>query len=101
MSKHTPGPWKPYWYGGATTVGHAQDNFQRIAEITHTSKSDSEITANAKLIAAAPDLLEACRILADYYKGHEATDDQAAKYAGGGVYHALLAARAAIAKATT
>jgi hypothetical protein len=53
-----------------------------------------------KVVAAAPDLLEACTVLADYYKGHEYTDDQAAKEAGGGVYRALLAARIAIAKAT-
>ena len=49
--------------------------------------------------AAAPELIAACRTLADYYAGHEATDDQAAKEAGGGVYRALLASRAAIAKA--
>lgn len=91
-AQHTPGPWT---LGGCSgrmvkpVAPYGGDGF--IADV--------DTLPNAHLISAAPELLAACQTLADYYKGHEATDDQAAKEAGGGVYRALVAARAAIAKA--
>ena len=62
MSKHTPGPW-----GGLTLLngnltigidwpeGDERDHF--LCEVT--SGDPAELEANAKLIAAAPELLEA------------------------------------------
>ena len=58
MSKHTPGPWTP----SASRVN--ANNDERICWIAplvgHDVCGDREI-ANARLIAAAPELLEACR----------------------------------------
>ena len=68
--KHTPGPWTMHprfddgaevrallapvaWCGVATTVGSSGDQ----------SIDAAEARANARLIAAAPDLLEACERL--------------------------------------
>ncbi len=59
MSKHTPGPWivsrganvKPFSVEAATST---------IADI-YRAKGHGTCEANARLIAAAPELLEACR----------------------------------------
>lgn len=54
--EHTPGPWKAYELpqkiGYATHEIHFNDDGECVAEIVHGE-------ANAQLIAAAPDLLEA------------------------------------------
>jgi hypothetical protein len=61
--KHTQGPWKSYLYGkdsyGRTiaTVG-ANDGNNRICELCAVDLPVDSIEANAKLIAAAPDLLQ-------------------------------------------
>ena len=58
--EHTPGPWesRPCCYAHYThKIIHAQKD---IAQ-TIRSFSAKEAEANARLIAAAPDLLEACR----------------------------------------
>lgn len=85
MSKHTPGPWAYAWAGGIALV------FQK-GEATIASSipydDDNEIPqveANARLIAAVPDLLEAL-------KGVLRVADRATVE--------FDAARAAIAKAT-
>lgn len=103
MSKHTPGPWiarEPSdgdeWffghrlrngiYGKQIVVSDSRDN-----EIcVYSGNTDGEI-ANARLIAAAPDLLEACiEILAEMQVWE--TDQ--------GTHPAATKARAAIVKAT-
>jgi hypothetical protein len=61
-NKHTSGPWKSYLYGkdsqGRTiaTVG-ANDGNYRICEISPYDLEFADVAANARLIAAAPDLL--------------------------------------------
>lgn len=61
--KHTQGPWKSYFYGkdsnGQTiaTVA-ANDGNNRICELCPFYPSENEISHNAYLIAAAPDLLQ-------------------------------------------
>ena len=87
MSKHTPGPWKveptlrPDWDDdplGEYTVQPAADRLTERYFATDGDSPDNEYTAeigtaqldaihaenaaNARLIAAAPELLEACRI---------------------------------------
>lgn len=74
MTKHTPGPWKHYvthplsgavWfvvtdkdgYGPIIDVG-GKDNNGQIAEAKYLITDGNEIEANARLIAAAPELLE-------------------------------------------
>lgn len=92
---HTPGPWeavdkRPDGFRGYS-IFHG-DQF-----VAHVGDSDSvtPIDANARLIAAAPELLEACELLIEQY---EASGD----FTIGGklTNRPFSMARAAIAKAT-
>lgn len=91
MSKHTPGPWKATFKAGTYLIQSPE--WRTIALAGYT---DSEDDANARLIAAAPDLLEAIRSMVDMFERHidgrEGPDDAAARWDK---------ARAAIAKAET
>lgn len=62
-AKHTPGPWKPWFYvqNKRLGIGHwafAKPNAHPIP-LGDCKESNEEAAANARLIAAAPDLLEA------------------------------------------
>lgn len=64
VSKHTKGPWVvvPYGDGDSLVVCSDEEGNWRIAFMATTAGSREErieIRANARLIAAAPDLLEA------------------------------------------
>lgn len=66
MSKHTPGT----WYAVGAWVEMEDDNVADICTCNpadigqeHLGRSDEEIMANARLIAAAPDMLEALQEL--------------------------------------
>ncbi len=73
MSKHTPGPWGINKYGGVgagknflcpviiDSTGDPFDGFHVFDGKGDLSKE--EIAANVALIAAAPELLEACKAL--------------------------------------
>ncbi|MBA43595.1 MAG: hypothetical protein CMF62_06285 [Magnetococcales bacterium] len=52
--KHTPGP----WLADGFFVSTKDDEHSIVSAVI--SKPDEELKANAHLIAAAPDLLEAC-----------------------------------------
>jgi hypothetical protein len=52
-TKHNPGPWKYIAWHGQHGVHDAMDN-----DVCETFGEDAQ--ANARVIAAAPDLLEAC-----------------------------------------
>lgn len=88
-SKHTPGPWRRTldWTSRYKTI-FADRNTQIAHLVVNGSvQTNSEIEGNANLIAAAPDLLQACKdalLLAELYDIEGAAID---------------AARAAIAKA--
>jgi len=85
MSKHTPGPWA--WDVDYDVVlGSNKSTVCKIA----TGEDREEEDANARLIAAAPDLLVACRGLV------EAAD---LRLGAGAIKSALDLARAAISKA--
>ena len=67
MNKHTKRPWK---YAGNTTISKTDPIFhyasvicggKRIARVTGIG--ESEAMANACLIAAAPELLKACKLM--------------------------------------
>ena len=75
MSKHTPGPWELRGW----SVKCPTNNF-RVARIGEADKAlrqfgdyedmEAECRANARLIAAAPELLEACQtVLAGIERG--------------------------------
>lgn len=63
-TKHTPGPWEwdepSNWYGTAARV-MVREPYGKIAQVQLSGwKPRSMAIANARLIAAAPDLLAAC-----------------------------------------
>lgn len=90
MSKHTPGPWKAHFEDAYFVTG---PDLGRVAMMMNLKgahglggrRSGNESAANARLIAAAPDLLEA---LKDAVRDSESPGQW------------LDEARAAIAKAT-
>ncbi|KKN09845.1 hypothetical protein LCGC14_1042480 [marine sediment metagenome] len=86
---HTPGPWKAVRLTHGWIIGPQPDGVCTIHNNTNGSGFDQK-TANARLIAAAPDLLEACEAMV-----HAARQGDSAL---GGV--AATLAEAAITKAT-
>ena len=85
MSKHTPGPWQ--WTQHIDpTISIYKDGFGQIARLYDSSAGTGK--ANARLIAAAPDLLEALQSIIEDIDSEFGTDCDYNK------------ARAAIAKAT-
>jgi hypothetical protein len=68
MTKHTPGPWKIFEGWGAdkrrpVIVDSIPDVDGKFVGncICYTASTNPDIEANAKLIAAAPELLNACK----------------------------------------
>jgi hypothetical protein len=70
MAEHTPGPWvidhtlcgekvpiRARWNGGQITVAYAGNGYRMLLP-----KRKREVEANARLIAAAPDLLAAAEM---------------------------------------
>ena len=63
--KHTPGPWYPHKYTPAGIAWHVStradddDNKRDYSRVCRTTDSQTA-EADARLIAAAPDLLAAC-----------------------------------------
>lgn len=95
MSSHTPGPWNAvksqpriYWIDA-----HEQPcAYGHIATVFEGGKDPDENAANARLIAAAPDLLAALEALVDdtEHRDHDCGDEE---------WCPVHKARAAIAKA--
>lgn len=95
MSAHTPGPWRYLPENGSPTTGQhmiAGGKPGYLAEVRDCGSGD--IKANARLIAAAPDLLEALRATLRCLEWHEQ------RHGVGMDAKAVKDARAAIAKAT-
>lgn len=104
---HTPGPWRIDYNGedpefaAPRIKGNSVENVAFIPAYEHPR---AEMDANARLIAAAPELLEALRALLSDYEG---TLESLNDYRVGSEGHSAIpedassvAARAAIAKAT-
>ena len=91
MSQHTHGPW--YW---ADNVPDAPKNYFAIVDADGFTIAEPSPMghANARLIAAAPDLLAAVQALDDAFSHYCDGDPSPEEWA------ALQAARAAVAKAT-
>ncbi len=96
--KHTPGPW--VFAYGSVYVEHGlnDETSNRIAlmDRNNLQTEPTERDSNARLIAAAPELLEACKWAEKCLSGTECTGE---KCLGNG--QCLDAIRAAIRKATT
>lgn len=97
---HTPGP----WYNGTSGVGSKGlaicSGAEVIAEVIGTGYPIGKgvapkDVANARLIAAAPDLLAACKACAAVLSEHEQYDD----WNGSSEHDAANLCRAAIARA--
>lgn len=59
-AKHTPGPWTQHkWPFGFDVVAGNSDQSRVVASTCTSDFAGSEDAANARLIAAAPDLLQA------------------------------------------
>lgn len=68
-SKHTPSPW----------IIENNDILGASGGIAHVASIFCDHAANARLIAAAPDLLEACKMMVDDYDSNE--DSESITYA--------------------
>jgi hypothetical protein len=103
-TKHTPGPW--IYSGPASSEvygyrGHYQDTPQTVAKVS--GYWDGEAEANARLIAAAPELLEALRGLLKCCEAQPEWSDLTNRVDDAGQPFpsaTWIAARRAIAKAT-
>jgi hypothetical protein len=64
MSGHTPGPWKASALAGDTELSwvETEREYRSIASLIRYP----EMEANARLIAAAPELLAACKMVASF-----------------------------------
>lgn len=91
-AKHTPGPWKVIdraLNGGEGVSIEAENGYTEVCKV---NKSYHSRTANARLIAAAPELLEALKEAENWLAEYEDGPDS-------GLQGLLAQARAAIAKA--
>lgn len=65
--KHTPGPWTAFNNQIAIGVGSKDSDVAWVRfdnyGLRDSARSTQEDEANARLIAAAPELLEACRLI--------------------------------------
>ena len=92
-AKHTQGPWKPTYQKDGSVYIFADRNFARVFNEWGDKKNQA---ANAQLIAAAPELLEACKALIAYDESEKESDFVLMMV----LYNeAITKARAAIAKA--
>lgn len=105
MSNHTPGPWvfsdntKLGWKTNPYSVSvKRKGHFTAVADIPNRKLlTDEEKKANARLISAAPDLLEALKEITSDYAERFDLDDPSTNP---GIKSSIKLARAAIAKAT-
>ena len=76
MSAHTPGPWESEETEHRISSSHwimaGEHQSICIGAIIHFSGEHAQSDANARLIAAAPDLLKACKVILDHI-GKECT----------------------------
>lgn len=66
MDQHTPGPWKPQ---GAVVMDAANNPIGSFLLLHDSVVSQDQMRANAKLAAAAPELLKALRKIANLSEG--------------------------------
>ncbi len=100
-TKHTPGPWNidsmkaGSWF---VSTGNDWSVCSRLSTVEHM---EQQSYANARLIAAAPELLAALKILCDDDASYHGNEIRIACNSHGEAIERLRIARAAIAKATS
>lgn len=88
MNKHTPGPWAFAKYSNKQFgLGKQGEGAFFFLQCVHDTANDPEAIADARLISAAPDLLEALRGLISVFSSNSTEQE-------------IISAREAIAKAT-
>ncbi len=104
MSKHTPGPWHHYRYSGLVPALHIIEPLTR--GVTMQMSLHGATDADARLIAAAPELLAALNqaaaalaVVANHTKHPGCADPNNINSVRGFALEAFRQARAAIAKA--
>jgi hypothetical protein len=103
--EHTPGPWKYDGVESRLVVAAVENSIEHsficdVLDTTEGLEGDCpEADANGRLIAAAPDLLAACRALVETFELADLGDEPEDGEYGDG-RRALNAGLAAIAKAT-
>ena len=70
--KHTPGPWRLVGIRGVVmaTNQNSPSELICVADCRTVDVTTDEALANARLIAAAPDLLAACKVMVAKCAGH-------------------------------
>lgn len=94
-SKHTPGPWRIFETDhGSKIIGIGSEDGAGVADAGFGlwGGDSDEARANARLVAAAPELLEALKYLVMHCKGLD-------RFEGNPINEAIRAGREAIAKA--
>jgi hypothetical protein len=86
-ARHTPGIWT-YQNGGTYITYRTEDGADLVVARVDYGMMPEEYSANARLIAAAPDLLDVCRQLVWAYENGDELE----------LGNAVSSARAAIAK---
>lgn len=77
MSKHTPGPWT-VGTADAPSRGPRRESLDELSRGQYNVfplPEDDEVQANARLIAAAPELLEALEYMLDACEAHGVSDN--------------------------
>ena len=106
---HTPGPWRIFEHSWSDTSVLAEgfDHAVCLLDINHATEEsqasdEAVMAANARLIAAAPDLLQALNIAAQFMSIASDWEIDVAEINGEmrSIYELLDVVRAAIAKAT-
>ena len=84
-AKHTPGPWEFNRFGDLTIRANNWGVIAKIAKHDARLEFAPIVLANARLLTAAPELLEACKLAVDYFsrlpqhadRGHDIANDSA------------------------
>jgi hypothetical protein len=75
-TRHTPGPWRVNGFNkrGDRVVGDLDGGVANVYCEEDSVRADPIGEANAHLIAAAPDLLDACKLAHSYFHNREGRD---------------------------
>jgi hypothetical protein len=66
MNQHTPGPWRTQGYVGVDAIWVTDENSNNQIAVVYGPKVTVGAEDNARLIAAAPELLEDCRTIKEF-----------------------------------